>query len=88
MDEGVIEKLKQARANMDAGKPGGALGLLGDIATATRDPELLRQMHSMAENGLAQAGRFSKGPWKHVLADLDEQMRKVGADKEPVEVSD
>ena len=70
----LIEKLERARTELDAGKLSAAIGALGDIVVSTRDPELLRQVRALAEEGLAKAGRFGKGPWKSTLAEAEKRL--------------
>ncbi len=50
------------------------------MVTATRDPELLEQMRGLAEEGIERAGRFGKGAWRRLLADIHEQLVKVNAE--------
>jgi hypothetical protein len=75
--DAVVEKLQRARGELAAGKLSPAVGALGDVVHGTRDPELLRQARELAEQGLAQAGRFGKGPWKRVIAVADERLNEA-----------
>ena len=77
MDSAVIERVEQARGQLEEGKLGQAVGSLGDVVSATRDPQLLAQMRGLAEEGHERAGRFGKGAWKKVLADIEKQLGKV-----------
>lgn len=86
-ERGVTTKINEAREEMAAGKFRAAVGTLGDVASATRDPDLLREMHGMGEEGLAASGRFGKGAWKQLLHELDEQMESVGVVNDRVGVS-
>lgn len=70
----VLEKLARARTELAAGNLGPAVGALGDVVHGTRDPELLRQARDVAEQGLAKAGRFGKGPWKSAIAEADKRL--------------
>jgi hypothetical protein len=79
-DEAVVERIKRSRGELAEGKLGAAVGGLGDMVGATRDPELLMQMRGLAQEGLERSGRFSKGPWRRLLADVDKQIAKVGGE--------
>jgi hypothetical protein len=83
----VIERIERARGELAEGKLGAAVGSLGDLVYATRDPRLLREMHALGEEGLARAGRFSKGEWKRLLKGLDKQLTRVTPDSHPVAVT-
>jgi hypothetical protein len=80
MASAVIERIERSRGELAEGKLGAAVGGLGDMVTATRDPELLGQMRELAQEGLERAGRFSKGVWRRLLADIEEQLAKVSAE--------
>ena len=40
---------------------------LTDAAVACTDPGMAREIRAMGEQGLADAGRFSKGRWQEVI---------------------
>ena len=60
------DRIQVVRSHLSAGRPGKALGALGDIVETTHDPLELRAIREIALEGLEQAGRFGKGPWKRV----------------------
>ena len=80
MESGVMERMVRARDAFAQGKPGAAVGLLGDVVAGTRDPELLAEVRGLAQEGLAQAGRFGKGSWQRLLADVEKQLAKLGGE--------
>ncbi len=77
MESGVMERMVRARDAFADGKPGAAVGLLGDVVAGTNDPELLAEVRGLGQEGLAQAGRFSKRPWQSLLAEVDKQLAKL-----------
>jgi len=78
MADALVQKLEQARTSIAADKLGTAVGALGDVVVATQDPELLRQALQLAEEGLAKAGRFGKGPWKSVISQAEKRLAAGG----------
>jgi hypothetical protein len=80
MSSAVVERIEQARSELAEGKLGKAVGSLGDVTAATRDPGLLAQMQAIAREGHEQAGRFGKGAWKRLLADIEKHIAKVSAE--------
>jgi hypothetical protein len=77
MASAVVERIERSRSELAEGKLGAAVGGLGDMVTATRDPELLGQMRELAQAGYDRAGRFGKGSWKHLLADIEAQLARA-----------
>lgn len=70
----ILLKKERAREELDKGKLGAAVGLLGDAVSGCRDPQVLLEMHQMAQEGLERSGRFSKGEWKRILKTLDRKL--------------
>ena len=68
----VAAKIERARALLAQGELKKAAYELTDAASATRDTDAAREIRQLADQGMALAGRFSKGQWKEVqrLADL------------------
>lgn len=77
MSDPVVQRIERARGELADGKLGAAVGSLADMVYATRDPQLLSEMRSMAVEGLERSGRFSKGEWKRLLKALDKQLTHV-----------
>ncbi len=71
MEDVIGDRIERARTEFANGKPGQALGTLGDIVGATKDPAQLAEMHALAQQGLEGAGRFGKGGWKNLLASIE-----------------
>lgn len=71
------DRIVRAQGELAEGKLGRALGSLCDIKDTTREPEHLRQVHALAAEGLAKAGRFSRGAWKSLLNDTAEKLASV-----------
>jgi hypothetical protein len=88
MSQPVVDRIERARGELAEGKLGAAVGSLGDMVYATRDPQLLQEMHELGEEGLARAGRFSKGEWKRLLKGLDKQLARAPADRRPVPLTE
>jgi hypothetical protein len=73
------ERIAKARKELEDGKLGRALGSLLDIKDTTGEPEALREVHSLAVEGLAKAGRFSKAPWKSLISKTEEKLTSLDA---------
>lgn len=73
MADVIAERIERAQTEFANGKSGQALGTLGDIVNSTKDPAQLAEMHTLAQQGLEGAGRFGKGGWKNLLAEIEKQ---------------
>lgn len=87
MADPVLMKMEQAREELAKGKLGASVGLLGDAVSGTRDPELLREMKQMAEEGLERSGRFSKGEWKRILKTVDKKLAHFSPQRQAIGAS-
>lgn len=87
MTDPIVLKLERAREELEKGKLGAAVGLLGDAVSGSRDPQLLLEMQGMAQEGLERSGRFSKGEWKRILRTLDKKLAIVSPQREAVGAS-
>jgi hypothetical protein len=65
-DMNVREAIDEARGLMGQDDKKAAR-LLTDAATSCTDPEMAREIRSIGEQGLANAGRFSRGRWQEVI---------------------
>ena len=74
------EQVDQASACVSAADFKGAARLLGDAVYSTSDPELLRKVKLLAEQGLAKAGRFGKGQWQHLLEEAGDRLERAEAE--------
>ncbi len=72
------ERITRAKEEIAAGKLARALGSLSDIKDTTREPGELREVHALAGEGLAKAGRFSKNSWKSLVSDTEEKLESLG----------
>jgi hypothetical protein len=74
------ENIEKARELVAAGDLKPAARLLSDAVYATTHPPLLVQIQELARQGLAQAGRFSKGQWSHLVEESGDRLaRSEGA---------
>jgi hypothetical protein len=62
----VREAIDEARGMMGQDDKGAARKLT-DAAASCTDPEMAREIRALGEQGLANAGRFSRGRWQEVI---------------------
>jgi hypothetical protein len=62
--EALAAQVAQAREQLAAGDVGKAKALLEHVVYNTHDPELLRQIHELGQEGIAKSGRFGRSAWK------------------------
>jgi hypothetical protein len=65
--EELAAQVAQAREQLVAGDVGKAKTILEHVVYNTHDPELLRQIHELGQEGIAKSGRFGRSAWKHIV---------------------
>lgn len=88
MSDPVTLRVERAREELANGKLGAAVGSLGDVVYSTRNPQLLREMRSMAQEGLERSGFFGRSEWKRLLKNLDKQLARIAPEPQAVPVTE